>query len=223
MTDLIPLFPLPLVLFPGEVRPLRIFEPRYRTMLQDCLSDDRPFGIVLVHENQFQAGSALPYFIGTLAHIDRVENMPDGTYGIGIHGGDRFRIADLRYDKPYLQGVVDELAPQRMDDDLAGELHRHLGRVLSNYVEALTQASGIRFGVNNLPDDTQQLAYLTAILLQVNNEVKQSLLEMDDPVELIATEFDLLATEMDLMSWIIDTITTTQAVGFGSDGWMNLN
>ena len=40
----LPIFPLPLVLFPGVVQPLHIFEPRYRAMLKDCLEGDRRFG-----------------------------------------------------------------------------------------------------------------------------------------------------------------------------------
>ena len=42
----LPLFPLPLVLFPGAHRPLHIYEPRYRTMLADCLAGDRSFGVL---------------------------------------------------------------------------------------------------------------------------------------------------------------------------------
>src|SRR6266567_3920832 len=44
----LPLFPLNLVLFPGMVLPLHIFEPRYRQMIADCQEQERPFGIVLV-------------------------------------------------------------------------------------------------------------------------------------------------------------------------------
>ena len=43
----IPLFPLNVVLFPGMLLPLHIFEPRYRKMLNDCVSRQEPFGLVL--------------------------------------------------------------------------------------------------------------------------------------------------------------------------------
>ena len=46
----LPIFPLPLVLFPGAVQPLHIFEPRYRRLLADSLAGDRRFGIAYVRE-----------------------------------------------------------------------------------------------------------------------------------------------------------------------------
>src|SRR2546430_4893672 len=44
----LPIFPLPIVLFPGAPQPLHIFEPRYRQLLQDCLAGDRRFGVAHV-------------------------------------------------------------------------------------------------------------------------------------------------------------------------------
>ncbi len=46
----VPLFPLNLVLFPGETLPLHIFEERYKAMLQHSLRERTPFGIVLIRE-----------------------------------------------------------------------------------------------------------------------------------------------------------------------------
>ncbi|MDB2397697.1 hypothetical protein N9V82_00560, partial [Candidatus Poseidoniales archaeon] len=43
----LPLFVLPMVLMPGEVQELRVFEPRYRQMLDDCLLDNKNFGLVM--------------------------------------------------------------------------------------------------------------------------------------------------------------------------------
>ena len=48
----LPLFVLPMVLLPGEVQELRVFEPRYRQMLDDCLLDGLNFGLVLNDEFQ---------------------------------------------------------------------------------------------------------------------------------------------------------------------------
>ena len=45
--ETLPLFVLPMVLFPGEVQELRVFEPRYRQMLDTCILDDLPFGLVM--------------------------------------------------------------------------------------------------------------------------------------------------------------------------------
>ena len=45
MSRELPIFPLPLVLFPGTTQPLHVFEPRYRRLLADCLAGDKRFGI----------------------------------------------------------------------------------------------------------------------------------------------------------------------------------
>ena len=60
----IPLFPLNLVLFPGQTLPLHIFEERYKAMLLKCVKGQTPFGLVLVRENS-RMGRGTPHSIGT--------------------------------------------------------------------------------------------------------------------------------------------------------------
>ena len=50
MTNELPLFVLPMILLPGEVQQLRIFEPRYKQMLDDCLLDKKNFGLIMNDE-----------------------------------------------------------------------------------------------------------------------------------------------------------------------------
>lgn len=221
--SLIPLFPLPLVLFPGQVRQLRIFEPRYRTMLQDCLAHQMPFGLVLAKPPQADGGESLPHTIGVLAYITEVERLEDGTYGITIQGGERFLITDFRHDKPYLQGIVEGLPMLETDSDQAWELHKRVADLLPEYLTALTEASGLRFNLHTLPDEPEHLAYLTAIVLQVGNETKQNLLAIRHLPVFLAQITRLLHIELDLMAWINDTIEVTNNQGFGTNGWMNPN
>ena len=47
----LPLFPLNVVLFPGQTLPLHIFEPRYRAMIQRCIENDTPFGVLLAQDD----------------------------------------------------------------------------------------------------------------------------------------------------------------------------
>jgi Lon protease-like protein len=221
--SLIPLFPLPLVLFPGQLRQLRIFEPRYRSMLQDCLDNGTPFGLVLSKPPSDQQTEPLPHEIGTLAHISEVERLQDGTFGININGGDRFRIARFQHDKPYLQGVVSTLALLQAETEEAHSLSQRVQELLPRYLDALTQASGIRFGVHAIPPEPERLAYLTAIVLQVSNEEKQALLAVNYLPRLLARETHLLYSELDLMAWISATLADSQKNGFGTDGWLSPN
>lgn len=97
--DEYPLFPLSLVLFPGGAVDLRIFEPRYLTMVRDCARAGRPFGICLVIRGKpGEPASALA--VGTLAHIVDFSTLPDGLLGIRCQGGRRFHVesAHARHD-----------------------------------------------------------------------------------------------------------------------------
>src|SRR5205807_10370493 len=57
----LPIFPLPIVLFPGAPQPLHIFEPRYRQLLVDCLAGDRRFGITYVPAEPAPGSEPLPH------------------------------------------------------------------------------------------------------------------------------------------------------------------
>lgn len=114
----IPLFPLNLVLFPGQKLPLHIFEERYKAMLKKCVDEQIPFGLVLVRENS-RLGRGTPHAIGTFAVVTQVEEIPEGScvvpaqhrgncYHIVCHGDERFRVTALdRREAEYLVGDVD--------------------------------------------------------------------------------------------------------------------
>lgn len=114
----IPLFPLNLVLFPGQTLPLHIFEERYKAMLKKCVSEQIPFGLVLVRDNS-RFGRGTPHQVGTYAIVTKVEEIPEGTcvvpaqhrgncYHIVCRGDERFRITALdRREAEYLVGEVD--------------------------------------------------------------------------------------------------------------------
>lgn len=99
----LPLFPLNVVLLPGADLPLHIFEPRYRTMVRDCLDSKSLFGMLL----------ALPSGIagtGCTAEILEVtKRYPDGRYDILAVGRSPFRVVELFDEEPLLRGEVDFL------------------------------------------------------------------------------------------------------------------
>src|SRR6266700_7639542 len=71
------LFPLNVVLFPGTVLPLHIFEPRYRQMINDCQQEEQPFGIVLARQDSVHLQEE-PYSVGTMAEIRDLNRLEDG-------------------------------------------------------------------------------------------------------------------------------------------------
>ena len=79
-TRIIPIFPLDLVLFPNQDLPLRIFEPRYKQMIDDCMLGEKEFGICLGHDSATLSNWQAPYDIGTLAKISDCKDV--GSRGI---------------------------------------------------------------------------------------------------------------------------------------------
>jgi Lon protease-like protein len=212
-----------MVLFPGQVRQLRIFEPRYRALLRDCLADKSPFGLVLARAPAPDGAESLPHTIGATAHITALERMQDGDFGITIRGGERFQLNAFQHDRPYLQGLAEPLPMQETATEQAHGLARRLAALLPAYIDAFTKASGFQVNIPALPAQPEHLAYLTAIILQVGNDEKHALLSCRRLPVLLARELRLLHHELDLMAWISDTVQAANERGVGASGRLNLN
>lgn len=101
------LFPLRFVLFPGMTVSLQVFEPRYLTLIEECLAADEPFGIALIQSGPEVGGNATPHLVGTTATIEEVVPLGDGRLAVSARGVRRFRIAQFLYDHPYLAADVE--------------------------------------------------------------------------------------------------------------------
>lgn len=97
MTEIIPIFPIDVVLYPNQKVPLKIFEPRYRQMLDDCMSSNRLFGINVIDGQETEGGWARPVKTGTLVYIIKCEDLDltGSNYYIEILGKKRFNIDNL--------------------------------------------------------------------------------------------------------------------------------
>ena len=88
-TNIIPLFPLGLVLLPQMPLPLHIFEERYKLMIGECLEKKKEFGIVYFNGTDIQA-------IGCTASIQKVlKRYDDGRLDILTQGENRFEIKEM--------------------------------------------------------------------------------------------------------------------------------
>ena len=96
-TITIPLFPLDLVLFPRQHLQLHVFEPRYKQLVDDCMLDDKQFGVCLINDNESILGWSMPYKIGTLAKIVKCDDVGlDGLQlKLDVVGRNPFRIVDI--------------------------------------------------------------------------------------------------------------------------------
>ena len=93
-TKVLPIFPLDLVLFPRQELPLRIFEPRYKQLVDDCMLGDKQFGVCLADPNNQTRGWHGPKPIGTIAKITAIEDVEmDGMQShIQTMGRSKFKI-----------------------------------------------------------------------------------------------------------------------------------
>ena len=107
VSELLPLFPLSSVLFPGALMPLHIFESRYRLLIRRCIERRQSFGIVLIRSGSEVGASAEPHAIGTEARIVAESPLVDGRSYIVTRGHRRFAVERIVADaEPYLVGHV---------------------------------------------------------------------------------------------------------------------
>ncbi len=172
----LPLFPLHTVLFPGRPLPLHIFEQRYREMLRQCLDGSRRFGVVAIKSGAEAGGGAELFDVGTVAEIERVEQLEDGRANIVTRGVERFRIVDVLHDASYLRAKADPL-PEPPPDTAAANRALTVREVLIPYLAALGAPLQM---LERVPATPQALAWLAASTLQVEVPVQQQLLEVED-------------------------------------------
>src|SRR6185436_13154200 len=90
----LPIFPLPLVLFPGAHQPLHIFEPRYRKMLADALAGESRFGISLADPGSDPDAAPQPGDAGCVAQVLSCQQLPDGRSNIMTRGETRYTLSE---------------------------------------------------------------------------------------------------------------------------------
>lgn len=96
----VPLFPLGVVLYPGERAPLHIFEHRYRELVRYCLETGEPFGVVLTDDDRMAE-------VGSLVQIERVlQRYEDGRLDILVRALERIRIVEVHQERVYLTATT---------------------------------------------------------------------------------------------------------------------
>jgi Lon protease-like protein len=103
-----PMFPLEVAMLPGEELPLRIFEPRYTALVQDCLAAEDPaFGVVLIAAGREVGGDDTRSDVGAMAHITECADFGDGRYRLRCVMAERIRVLEWRPDDPYPRAAVE--------------------------------------------------------------------------------------------------------------------
>jgi Lon protease-like protein len=197
MSQLLPLFPLGTVLFPGMVLPLRVFEERYRRMVADLLEQPEPreFGVVAIRKGREVGAESIHelYDIGCVATVREVVPHEDGRYDLVAVGARRFRL--LRADRtlPYFQGEVEYLP--EADDAGGAPPAAAIQAAFRDYLNALADQAGAVIRVADIPDDPVMLSYVIAAAMIIDLPERQGLLAAPDCASRLKAERQLLTRE----------------------------
>ena len=159
-----PLFPLGIVALPHEIVPLHIFEPRYQTMIGECLERGSEFGIVWSGDEGLRP-------IGCAVEIAEVlERMEDGRMNILTRGTRPFRIVDERHDLAYPAGTVEFLGDkdEEPDEKTVAAAHEAYSSLLEQATDRAPDADELR----------EMTAYRMAATVDFGLEAKQGLLDL---------------------------------------------
>lgn len=173
----LPLFPLPVVLFPGSALPLHIFEERYKLLIGECLQEIREFGINFVHsENVSEIGC-------TAAVLTVLRRYPDGRLDIVVRGNRRYQLLEYTdRNRPYLVGNIEyiEDGSEQPDTHLEAEtisLYNTLVEIVyRSSVPPVTAGGGDR-----------RMSFLLAQKSGLDLEQRQALLGMRSENERLST------------------------------------
>jgi Lon protease-like protein len=166
----LPLFPLSSMLMPDGVLQLKIFEQRYLTLTKECLRDNKPFGVCLIHEGAEVGLPATTHETGCLGYISDWEMPHTGIFHLRVKGGARFRLLHKTIDASGLQrGHVECWAePQRGENDT----------LLQSLLQKIIKTLGQDFLIQPLKyEDPVWVAYRLAELLPFPNEFRQQILQ----------------------------------------------
>lgn len=190
----IPLFPLHVVLFPGMLLPLHIFEPRYQEMIRRCLEGDRTFGVCLIESGEEVGGPAETCAIGTTSEILTVTPLEEGRMNLLTVGQRRFKIIQTYHTAPYLEADVLFL-PEDPPDPRAVSLANAVREAASDLLTHLLHLQGDDEHEVQLPEDPLSLSYAIAAVLPAPLPLRQQLLELRDTAERLRQQLALIEAE----------------------------
>ena len=199
MGEMLPLFPLGAVLYPGMLLPLHIFEERYRQLIRDLLEGPEPrrFGVIAIRKGRETGidGVQSLHEIGCTAVLRRVDQHEDGRYDIVTVGTDRFRLLGLDETRPYLRGEVELLAEEPADPAAACPAAAFVQVAFHEYLDALTEWGGATIRLEDLPDEPVLLSFIVAAAMIIDLPERQALLAEPDAVRRLGLERALLSRE----------------------------
>ncbi len=173
----LPIFPLPMILFPHAPMPLHIFEPRYQKMLADIQLSNNLFG--LSYYNLAESDSDIPDVghIGCVAEVNNAQNLPDGRSNILTIGIVRYHLEEyIETDEPYLVGEVSFFEDFEEDEEFLKPKAANVLEMFKRIATALQKLNDNRVQLPDFPEvDPQTISFLVASAIDFDNDLKYEL------------------------------------------------
>ncbi|HEX5834827.1 MAG TPA: LON peptidase substrate-binding domain-containing protein [Pyrinomonadaceae bacterium] len=176
----LPVFPLPVVLFPGVPLPLHIFEPRYRQMLTDIGDGDKLFGVSYFDSTTATNDVPPAGHVGCVAEVTQTQVFPDGRSNILTLGVVRYRIESyIERGDPYLVAKLSYFEDEEEDEAALVGLTKEVAEAFTRIAQAVRTINDERSTLPDISDtEPQRLSFLVAAAMEIEAEVKQEMLEM---------------------------------------------
>ncbi len=190
----LPLFPLPVVLFPGTPLPLHIFEPRYRQLFKDIQVTNNLFGMSFFdasesNDNRPETGS-----YGCAAELRQIETLEDGRSNVLSIGVMRYQLDGYADNlEPYFTGEVTFFEDDAEDHELLEPRARAVKDLFVRTARAVRDIAGERQILPELPEvSPEQLSYFIASAIDFDVKLKYEMLKMRSTSERLRQLHELL-------------------------------
>ncbi len=132
------MFPLGSVLLPGGALPLHVFEPRYQSLVRDCIeAPEHEFGVVLIDRGREVGGGESRRDIGVVARMMQVAQLAEDRFAVVAIGTRRIRVIEWLPDAPYPRAVVEDW-PDDVGDDVDDALVADVTRRAQQFADEET-------------------------------------------------------------------------------------
>lgn len=197
----LPLFPLPLILFPGSVTPLQIFEFRYRMMMHTLLQTDLRFGLIYTDPQTSSLAA-----VGCVAEVIKHERLVDDRFFIICKGQERFRVLSILRSKPYLVAQVEWLEdrPSTDQDEDVESLANEVETCMKDVIRLSNRLNGK--ADKETPEDLRKNLFPTPFSFWVASTFEgapaeqQALLELEDTAQRLKREKETLRNTLNYLS-----------------------
>jgi Lon protease-like protein len=202
MSELLPLFPLSTVLFPGMRLPLHIFEERYRLLVTHLQEQPAPqrFGVIAIRKGREVGADGITalHEVGCVATVRQITPHADGRFDLDTVGAERFRLLRVDAELPYFRGEVEPLSDEDGRPVDADALAFAVSRAQAGfraYLNALADRGGGVISVADLPDEAALLSYVIGAAMIIDLPERQSLLAAPTAVERLKRERSIMVRE----------------------------